>query len=197
VSPSSEQSALLVRISAIYQSSRRLISKYFNVDLNDGFAVVFRDCTLVVSCKRRVIAIDELEKMLQWSWPIWGCYSATFLEELTVIMTNTCWNTTVQAKIVILYGTRLPTIAPLRVMLLVWKACNLHIIRPLSGVSQWWLVSPAIGKSNIPGLRRRTCCFNFLSPSCILRGQYLHISRSRSLSHSLQFITIATLLWRQ
>jgi hypothetical protein len=35
-----------------------------NVDLNDGFAVVFRGYTLVVSGERRVIAIDELEKML-------------------------------------------------------------------------------------------------------------------------------------
>jgi hypothetical protein len=43
-----------------------------NVDLNDWFSVVSRGCTLVVSGERRVIAIDELEKMLKWSWLIWG-----------------------------------------------------------------------------------------------------------------------------
>lgn len=64
-----------------------------NVDLNDGLAVVFRGYTLVVSGERRVIATDELEKMLKWSWSIWGCYSTAFLEELTVIMTNIGWNT--------------------------------------------------------------------------------------------------------
>jgi hypothetical protein len=64
-----------------------------NVDINDWFSVVFRGYTLVVSGGRRVIAIDELEKTLKWSWPILGCYSTAFLEELTVIMTNTGWNT--------------------------------------------------------------------------------------------------------
>jgi hypothetical protein len=76
----------------VYQSSRRLIPKHLNVDLNDGFEVVFRGYTLVVSGERRVIAIHELEKMLKWPWPIWGRYSTAFLKELTIIMTNSGWN---------------------------------------------------------------------------------------------------------
>ena len=99
MSPPAEQFSLLVTKSSsknwvtVYQSSRRRIAKDLNVNLNDGFAVLFRGYTLVVSGERRVIAIDELEKILKWSWPIWGCYSTAFLEELTVIMTNTGWNT--------------------------------------------------------------------------------------------------------
>jgi hypothetical protein len=56
-----------------------------NVDLNDGFAVVFRGYTLVVSGERRVIAIDELENMLKWSWPIWGCNSKAGRERAILI----------------------------------------------------------------------------------------------------------------
>lgn len=68
MSPSAEQFALFVRRSSsknwvtIYRFSRRRIPKDLNVDLNDGFAVVFRGYTLVVSGERRVIAIDELGK---------------------------------------------------------------------------------------------------------------------------------------
>jgi len=72
LSPPSEQFALLVRRSAsknwvnVYQSSRGRIPKDLNVDLKDGFAVVFRGYTHVVSGERRLIAIGELEKMLKW-----------------------------------------------------------------------------------------------------------------------------------
>jgi hypothetical protein len=85
LSPFSEQFAPFVRRSSIknwvtvYQSSRRLISKDLNVDLNDGFAVVFRGYTPVVSGERRVIAVDELRRdvevvvanlaMLQYDFP--------------------------------------------------------------------------------------------------------------------------------
>ena len=87
--------------------------KDLNVDLIDCSAVVRRGYTL--SGEWRITAINEFEDMLKWSWPIWGCYSATFLEELTVNTTNTG----AQAKKVIRYGTMLLTTVPLRVVLLV------------------------------------------------------------------------------
>jgi hypothetical protein len=61
-----------------------------NIDIIDVSAVVCRGYTM--SGERRIIAIDELENTLKWSWPM---------------------------KNVIRYGTRLLTTAPLRVMWLV------------------------------------------------------------------------------
>jgi hypothetical protein len=99
LSPSSEQIALLVRRSSSKKLGNCLpvftasYPRRLECRLNDWFSVVFRGYTLVVSGERRVIAIDELEKTLKWPWLIWGCYSTAFLEELTVIRTNTGWNT--------------------------------------------------------------------------------------------------------